>query len=151
MARRTLVGSLAAAAALKAEPPQSENSGQPSPRPRREGHTEWRPKLGVLGPYTPANVAFAKQAGFKNMILRAGRQGALNPDTVTDAQIASIKDDLNRQGIQVSAFQVDGDHIHPDPTRRAALNAEFVKIIDLAGKLGVHYIGTQSGQDASKS
>src|SRR5437763_2525708 len=140
MTRRTLVGSLAAFASAGLEATsQTQPPAAVAPVSRRPKHKEWRPKLGVLGPYTPANVAFAKQAGFKNMILRAGRQGELNPDTVTDAQIASIKDDLNRQGIQLSAFQVNGDHIHPDPTRRAALNAEFVKIIDLAGKLGVHY------------
>ena len=75
------------------------------------------PKLGVLGPYTPANVEWAKQAGFTNMILRSGRRGSLDPDTVTDAQIETIKATLAKNNMHVSAFQVDGDHINPDPAR----------------------------------
>jgi len=145
-----LVGSLAAAAALKAQAPQATPEKTPAPRPRRQPHVEWKPKLGVLGPFTPANVEFAKNAGFTNMILRAGRHGALDPNTTTDAQIQTIKDTLAKHNMHVSAFQADGDHINPDPARRETVNAEFAKLIDLAGKLGVRYIGTQSGKDAAK-
>jgi hypothetical protein len=55
MTRRTLVGALAVASAARAQ-------GQTK---------EWKPKLGVLGPFTEANVAFARQEGFTNMILGA--------------------------------------------------------------------------------
>jgi len=154
MTRRTLVGSLTAfaSAGLQAtgqttQPPAPE-AARPSRRPK---HKEWRPKLGVLGPYTPANVEWAKQAGFTNMILRSGRRGSLDPDTITDAQIESIKATLAKYNMHVSAFQVDGDHINPDPARRDAVNTRFAKTIELAGKLGVRYIGTQSGKDATKS
>lgn len=151
MTRRTLVGSLAAAASLTANAGQEQKpASQPAVRPRRVKHTEWRPKLGVLGPYTPANVAWAKQAGFTNMILRSGRKGSLDPETTTDAQIESIKATLTQHNMHVSAFQVDGDHINPDPARREQVNARFAKTIELAGKLGVRYLGTQSGKDAAK-
>jgi hypothetical protein len=32
---------------------------------------EWKPKLGVLGPLAEANVKFAHQEGFTNMVLGA--------------------------------------------------------------------------------
>lgn len=153
MTRRTLVGSLAAFASAGLEAagqttqPPAPAAARPSPRPK---HKEWRPKLGVLGRYTPANVEWAKQAGFTNMILNSGRRGSLDPDTITDAEIENIKATLAKNNMHVSAFQVDGDHINPDPARREAVNTRFARTIDLAGKLGVRYIGTQSGKDAAK-
>ncbi len=138
MTRRTLVGSLAAFASVGVEAAQQEQPRtQATPASRRPKHKEWRPKLGVLGPYTPANVEWTKQAGFTNMILRSGRRGSLDPETTTDAQIESIKATLAKSNMHVSAFQVDGDHINPDPARRDAVNSRFAKTIELAGKLGV--------------
>ena len=52
--------------------------------------------------------------------------------------------------MHVSAFQIDASHIDADPARRTASNEYFAKAIDMAGKLGVPYIGTNSGKDASK-
>src|SRR3954471_17518141 len=119
MTRRTVVGSLAAFASATLEAAQQGQPGtQAAPAPRRAKHKEWRPKLGVLGPYTPANVEWAKQAGFSNMILRSGRKDLLNPETITDAQIETVKATLSKHNMHVSAFQVDGDHINPDPARR---------------------------------
>ena len=51
-----ILGTLAAGAAARAQ--------------KRE-HTEWKPKLGILGPYSEANLAFAHETGFTNMILGA--------------------------------------------------------------------------------
>ena len=143
MTRRTLVGSLAVAATMK---PQSSRS-QHAPRPK---HTEWKPKLGVLGPYTPANVEFDKAQGFTNLILGAGRGSTLDADTITDGQIEEVKATIVQSGMHVSALQVGDNSIPADLERRARDNAYFAKVIDLAGKLGVSYIGTQSGKDASK-
>lgn len=131
MTRRTLVQSLAFAPALKS-------------------FTEWKPKLGVLGPYTPANVQFAKSQGFTNMILGSGRHSTLDATTITDAEIEQVKATLVSNGMYVSALQVGDDPISPDPQKRARSNEYFVAAINLAGKLGVPFIGTQSGKDASK-
>jgi sugar phosphate isomerase/epimerase len=145
MTRRTLVGSLAiAATSLQAQSPDVA-----PPRPRRQPHTEWKPKLGVLGPYTLANVEFAKAQGFTNMILGPRQRTTLHPDS-TDAQIDEIKATLRKNDMHVSALQVSADHINPDLDRRAKVTETFVKNIELAGKLGVAYIGTQSGRDTSK-
>ena len=57
MTRRTVLSGLAAAAAAQA---------QQRPRP-----VEWKPRLGILGPFTEANVRFASEEGFTNMILAA--------------------------------------------------------------------------------
>ena len=105
----------------------------------------------MLGPYTPANVEFAKSQGFTNMILSAGHRSTLDATNITDAQVEDVKATLSKFGMHVSALQIDGSHIDPDPQRRAQANEYFVKAIDMAGKLGVRYIGTQSGKDNSKS
>ncbi len=145
MTRRTLVSTLAAAAVLK---------GQTAPahhhHPHAE-HKEWKPLLGVLGRYTPANVEFAKTQGFNNMILSAGPHSSLDAMTMTDAQVQDVKATLDKFGMHVSAFQIDGSHIDPDPQKRAQTNEYFVKAIEMAGKLGVRNIGTCSGKDASKT
>src|SRR5580704_14946276 len=107
---------------------------------QRKQPTEWKPKLGVLGPYSPNNVAFAQQEGFNNMILGVGR-GTLDPATATDEQIESAKAVLAQHHMNVSAFQASQNHITADPARRKQENDHFVKIIELAGKMGVPYVG----------
>jgi len=147
MTRRDLVSSLALAATLKAQPVQSNQAGE---RPRRRSYTEWKPKLGVLGRYTPANVEFAKAHGFTNMILNSGPHSTLDAAAITDEQVEQVKATLQQNNMHVSAFQIDGNHIDPDPGKRERENTYIVKAIELAGKLGVPYIGTQSGKDPSK-
>ena len=84
------------------------------------------------------------------MILKVGARSPLDAATLTDAQIAEVQSTLRKFDMHVSAFQIDGNHIAPDPNARARENDYFVKAIELAGKLGVPYMGTQSGKDASK-
>lgn len=134
--RRTLLGALAAGAAGSAQ--------------NRE-HREWKPRLGVLGPYSEANLAFAREAAFNNMILGATPRTALDASALDDAQIANIKGVIGRSGVSVSALQVTQNHIAADAGQRSRENAYFVKAIELAGKLGVPYIGTASGKDPKKS
>jgi sugar phosphate isomerase/epimerase len=140
LSRRALLGSATAAAFLAALP-------KAGALPK-----EWKPRLGILGKYTEANVDFAIQEGFNNMILNAGA-GAQGLDTakLTDEEIGSIKSHLSAKAMPVSALQVNGNHIAADPAERERENTNFVKAIELAGKLGVSYIGTQSGKDVSKT
>ena len=135
-----MIGSIGAAASLSAQ----------SARPPRQAHKEWKPLLGVLGPYTPGNVEWAKAQGFTNMILGSSARSTLDASSLSDSQIEEVKSTLAKNGMHVSALQVGGDMINPDLDRRARSNGYFVKAIELAGKLGVPYIGTQSGRDASK-
>lgn len=142
MTRRNLIGAAAAAAAAQA-------SSQ-AQRPPAHQNVEWKPRLGILGPFTEANVRFAHDEGFTNMILGAGRRSSLDAMTITDAQIDGVKQTLAKYGMHVSAFQASQNHIAPDPARRKQDNDYFVKLIELAGKLGIPYIGTSSGKDADR-
>jgi len=99
----------------------------------------WKPKLGVLGDYSEANLEFVKAEGFTSMQLR------LNPEHLDDAAIASIKNHIQRSGIYISSLAVDGNHIDPDPARRARQNDYTAKCLELCGKLGIPNIGGQSG------
>jgi sugar phosphate isomerase/epimerase len=56
-----------------------------------------------------------------------------------------VKDKIQRSGIYVSSLAVDGNHIDPDPARRAKQNEYAAKCIELCGKLGIPNIGGQSG------
>jgi sugar phosphate isomerase/epimerase len=134
MTRRTLVSSLVvttAAMKLKA------------------AHSEWKPRIGILGPYTPANVEFAKSQNYNNMILGSGPGSTLDAEKITDAQVESVKSTLKANGIHVSALQVTQNHISADTARRAKENAYFEKAIELAGRLEVTYIGAMSGKNAA--
>src|SRR5690348_9955698 len=99
MTRRTLVGSLAAAAVIKGQNP-------PAHHHPHAAHNEWKPLLGVLGHYTPANVEFAKAQGFNNMILSSGPHSSLDATTITDSQLQEVKSTLDKFGMHVSAFQI---------------------------------------------
>lgn len=138
MTRRTLVGSLAASSLLHAQ------------LRRVEPPPEWKPRLGVLGPYTPANVEFAHAQGFTNMILGSSRNSTLDATTITGAQVETVKTTLAKFNMHVSALQVGNNSIAADPAERAREIDYFVKAIQLAGKLGIPYIGTQSGRDPAK-
>jgi len=120
--RRTILAALPAAAALA-----------------QRGAKPWKPKLGVLGEYTDANLEFVKAEGFTSMQLR------LDPDKYDDAAIAALKSKIQRAGIYISSLAVDGNHIDPDPAKRAQQNAYAAKCIELCGKLGIPNIGGQSG------
>ena len=140
MTRRTLLRStMAVAGAMRL---QSEERHAPK---------EWKPRLGVLGRYTPGNVAFAKSAGFTSMILDAGPGSTVDAASLTEAQVSEIKSTLDQHQMHVSAFQITVNHIDPDPQKRERVNSYVVKAIELAGKLGIPYIGSASGKDASKS
>jgi hypothetical protein len=108
-------------------------------RPSRARTQNWKPKLGVLCEYSDANLEFVKAEGFTSMQLR------LNPDRLDDAAIAALKDKIQRSGIYVSSLAVDGNHIDPDPAKRARQNEYAAKCIELCGKLGIPNIGGQSG------
>ncbi len=135
MTRRTLVGSLVATAAAFSAKSATQK--------------EWKPRLGILGTYTPANVQFAKAQGYTNMILGSGPGSTLDATTITDTQIEAVRKTLDDSQMHVSALQVTQNHISPNPTRRTQENDYFIKAIELAGKLGIPYMGAMSGKNAA--
>jgi len=119
--RRSVLTALSAAAVVKAQ-------RQPPPN--------WKPKLGAFISYSDANLEFMKAEGFTSMELR------LDPDKLDDA---AMKDKIAKAGILVSSLGCDGNHIDPDPAKREKQALYTLKMIDLAGKLGVANLGGQSG------
>src|SRR5712692_1373972 len=136
--RRTVLSSLAltAGAALAQRPP----------RPKM-----WKPKLGVLGQFSEANLDWVRQEGFSSMGLWANHKNPLDADAVTDQQIETVKSTIRRSGLHVSVLGCTENHIHPEADARAKGNAYFAKVIELAGKLGVAYVGTASGTMQGRS
>jgi sugar phosphate isomerase/epimerase len=102
----------------------------------------WKPKLGIYCRYSPANIAFAGQEGFTCLQLAAG--GLISPDS-TDEQLAEVKRSLVARGLTLVALNGSGNHLDPAAQQR------FVKLIELAGRLGVSFIGGSSGAIAGRS
>ena len=80
---------------------------------------EWKPRLGILGKYTEANVDFAIQEGFNNMIFSAGAGNqTLDTTKLTDDEIGRVRNHLSSKAMHVSALQVNANHIAADPAER---------------------------------
>jgi len=107
----------------------------------RAATAHWKPKLGIYCRYSPANIAFAGQDGFTCLQLAAG--GPISPDS-TDEQLEEVKRSLVARGLTLVALNGGGNHLEPAAQQR------FVKIIELAGRLGVSLIGGSSGAIAGQ-
>lgn len=110
---------------------------------KKVAYTSWNPKLGVYAKYSEANLEFARQEGFTSIQLTANKK-SLDPG-MPDEEVAKVKQVIARSGLYVSALGSTVNHIDERPEVRARINADFVKLIELAGKLGVPNIGTASG------
>lgn len=128
--RSLLAGFAAASAAVKAS----------AANPR-----SWRPKLGILGKYTPANLAFAKEEGFTSMGFWAQGGDNLSPKKVTDEMLHNIRTAVDQSGIYLSVVGSTNNHIAADAATRKRENDHFKGVIEIAGKLGAPYVGTASG------
>ena len=109
------------------------------PQPRN-----WKPKLGILCRYSEANLEFARKEGFTSIQFMGG-DGLDAGKPVDDAAIAAVKAKAAAAGIYISSLGENGNHIDPDPERRRRVGEQMARCIEIAGKLGVKYIGTQSG------
>jgi sugar phosphate isomerase/epimerase len=125
MTRRTVLTAISSVAAAQAQ---------------RNRPPNWKPRLGILASYSDSNLEFARAEGFTSMQLR------LDPSKLDDAAIAGIKSKVQRAGIFVSSLASDGNHIDPDPAKRERQIQSTIRLIELAGKLGVPCIGGQSGK-----
>src|SRR5690348_12907473 len=122
--RRTILTAVSAVAAARAQ---------------RVRVPSWKPKLGVLGNFTDANLEFVKSEGFTSMEVR------LDPRRLDDNAIAVIKEKIQKSGIYVSSLDLGGNHIDPDPAKREQQNQHAMQCIELCGKLGIPYTGGASG------
>ena len=100
ISRRSLIAAASVAAEfLDSTRTQAQNSRYPN----------WKPKLGVLGNFSDANLAFVKAEGFTSMELN------LDPRRLDDAAVQSIKDKVRTAGIYISSLNLGPNHIDPDP------------------------------------
>lgn len=125
--RRTILGALPAIAAARA------------------AASSWKPKIGVLGRYTEANIEFAREAGFKSLELVCSAKSRMDATTVTDQDLDKIKKHCASAGLEISVLGIPVNHTAPDPAKRAEINAYVSKVIEMAGKLEVPYLATMSG------
>ena len=105
----------------------------------------WKPKLGVLGRFSEANVEFARQEGFSSIGLWADPKTSLDADALTDEVVENVKAVVGRSGLHLSVLGCTQNHINSDAAARARTNTYFGRVIELAGRLGVAHVGTASG------
>jgi sugar phosphate isomerase/epimerase len=117
----------------------------------QQSSTMWKPRVGILVNYSPANVAYAVGEGFTSIGFWAQPNGNLAPGAVTDTRLDKIRDDIRQSKLYCSVLGVTANHIDADPARRKAVNDHTAGVIEIAGKLGVPYIGTMSGKDETKT
>ncbi len=105
----------------------------------------WRPKLGILGEFTPGNVDFAKAEGFTSMGIWAHENGGLDANHSTDERLEQVRAKFQQTGVYLSVVGATINHIAADPAERKRENDYFVNVIRMAGKVGAPYVGTASG------
>jgi sugar phosphate isomerase/epimerase len=132
MTRRTILSGLVAAAAVA--------------KPRA-----WKPKLGVLGNFSEDNLDFVVKEGFTSMGMWANPKTQLDCNNITGQTIDRVRSAVSRSGLRLSVLGNTQNHIDSNPQARDRANQYFQKVIELAGALGVPYIGTASGTIPGKA
>lgn len=132
LTRRALMGTMAASSAFA----------------QRRQFKNWKPKLGILCRYSPSNIEFAREEGFTSLELNVGGQ---LPHDASDSVVQKVKDHIDRSGLFVSCLFSVANHIDPDLDKRQAGNDMFAKTIELAGRMGVPYVGSVSGKNPALS
>lgn len=117
----------------------------------QQSSTMWKPRVGILVNYSAANVAYAVREGFTSIGFWAQAKSNLAPGAVTDAVLDRIREDIRQSGLYCSVLGVTANHIDADPAKRKGVNEHTAGVIEIAGKLGVPYVGTMSGKDATKT
>jgi sugar phosphate isomerase/epimerase len=132
ISRRSLFGAAAMAQAVSA-------SAQ---------RTSWTPKLGILANFSESNVRFAREQGFTSIGLFAHLKTTLDlSEPLSPARVDQVRRSIKESGLSLSVIGChQPNHIASDPAERARNNAYFVRAIELAGALGVPYVGTVSGK-----
>ena len=105
----------------------------------------WQPQVGILGNFTESNIQFARDEGFTSMGLWADAGSSLDAARITEAGVEKLRALITRSRLRLSVLGAITNHVAPDPTERAQINSYFVRVIELAGKLGAPYVGTSSG------
>jgi hypothetical protein len=108
----------------------------------RRRHRSLEAETGHLLPLFTCQHRLCRTGGFTCLQLAAS--GPISPEA-TDEQLAEVKRSLVARGLTLVALNGGGNHLDPAAQQR------FVKIIELAGRLGVSFIGGSSGAIAGRS
>ncbi|MBN9258502.1 MULTISPECIES: sugar phosphate isomerase/epimerase [unclassified Mesorhizobium] len=106
-------------------------------------------RLGFYANYTKETAAFAHEVGFDSLELSAWPQSSLDADKVTAAQTDAIQADLAAKDIEISALGYYPNYLHPKEGPEA--QRYFIKVLDLAKRMGIDTVATFVGRDPSKS
>ena len=108
----------------------------------------WSPTLGILCNFSESNVRFAKEQGFTSIGLFAHLKTTLDLSSPPAQQrIDQVQRSVKASGLRLSVIGChQPNHIAPDAAERARANEIFVRAIELAGALGVPYVGSVSGK-----
>ena len=133
------------AAALEAQAvlgADSEAAGAAAP-PEVPGPTQY-PKLCIITPYSPEKLRFAGSAGYEGVVVTPGP--AFNSD-LSDSQIDQILATAREAGVRIVSIECMGgfNHVASNPAQRQKAQADFVRCIEFAHRLGCKFVGTLSG------
>ena len=108
----------------------------------------WSPTLGILCNFSESNVRFAKEQGFTSIGLFAHLKTTLDLSSpLAQQRIDQVQRSVKASGLRLSVIGChQPNHIAPDAAERARANEIFVRAIELAGALGVPYVGSVSGK-----
>ena len=70
---------------------------------------------------------------------------------VAQLDVQSVRDVLDRHGLEISSLAYYPNNLHPDPRERKAANDHLKRVVVAADKLGVPIVGTFVGRDSDKS
>ncbi|MGH3077067.1 MAG: sugar phosphate isomerase/epimerase family protein [Gaiellaceae bacterium] len=65
--------------------------------------------------------------------------------------VQSVRDVLDRHGLEISSLAYYPNNLHPDPRERKRANDHLKRVVAAAEKLGVPIVGTFVGRDRDKS
>jgi sugar phosphate isomerase/epimerase len=95
-------------------------------------------------------MEFAAAEGFKSLELSATPKSRLDAAAVTDEEVEKAKNLMARRGLEVSVLGIAVNHTAPDAAERTRINTYVGKVVELAGKMAVPYLGTMSGNMAGR-
>jgi sugar phosphate isomerase/epimerase len=75
----------------------------------------------------------------------------IETESLDAAGAAAIRELLTARGLGISSLAYYPNHMHPDATHRAEVNAHLDRVVDAAVLLGVEVVGTFVGADPSRS
>ena len=102
-------------------------------------------RLGFYTDYSEETAAFAAETGFTSLQLSAWPDSAINPDTVSEARLEEILDDLRRRDIEISALGYYPNYLAPEAGERAECRRYFLALLDLAQRMQVPVVSTFAG------